>query len=137
MKKNCSWLLPFQAEIRQFRSFNVLQKKKSIPGVWLPHLFPGWKPVTLFCISYQLIHNWFTFSCGAQTLHQIWFTIILLLSRDNVLCPITSFIHQVKKVESSTIHPLGCFKVMTKKLNCALVGFQCQLHTVQIQILIE
>ena len=83
-------------------------------------------------------------SIDSQLIHIfVWSTnftsnmIILLLSRDNVLCPITSFIHQVKKVESSTIHPLGCFKVMTKKLNCALVGFQCQLHTVQIQILIE
>ena len=82
--------------------------------------------------------NWFTilFLFAAQTLPQIWVTIILPFGRDNVLCSITSFFPQVK-VESSAIFPLGCFEAMTRKLNCTLLGFQFQVHTVQIRILIE
>ena len=90
---------------------------------------------TLFCISFRLIHN--IIFVGRQTLHQIWFTIILPFVRDNILCLITSFFPQVKKVESSTIFPPGCFVAMKRKLNCKLLGFQFQLHKVQIRILIE
>ena len=90
---------------------------------------------TLFCISFRLIHN--IIFVGRQTLHQIRFTIILPFVRDNVLCLITSFFPQVKKVQSSTIFPLGCFVAMKGKLNCKLLGFQFQPHKVQIRILTE
>ena len=107
-------------------------QKKSIPGVWLPHLFPIWKPVHSvlhflssdsqyhFCVQHKL--------CTKYDLP--------LFGRDNVLYLTTTF-SQVKNVESSTIFPLSCFEAMTRKLNCTLLGFQCQLHTVRIRILIE
>ena len=113
-------------------SFTKKPQKKSIPGVWLTHLFLGWKPAhsVLYFISTDSKYHF----CVQ---HKLYTKYDLPFSRDNVLCLITFSFAQVEKVGSSTIFPLGCFEAITRKLNCTLLGLQCQLHTVPIQILIE
>ena len=139
MENNFSWPLLFQTKIRQFWNLIVLLRKRTEKNhTWcLVATFIHWMEACALYFAFPF--KWFTISflCAAQTFHQIWFTIILPFGRDNVLCPITTFLSQIKKVESSTIFPLGCFEAMTRKLNCTLLGFQFQVHTVQIRILIE
>ena len=126
LSKIFSWLLPFQTEIRQLRNLIVLQKKKnkinkkSLPGVWLPHSFPGWKPVhsVLHFLSTDLQYHF----CVQLKLDTKYDLLLSYHLAETMFC-VQSLLLSLK-LRKTRAQPYFHW--------ATLLAFQHQLHTVQI-----